>query len=219
MIPVGHLETWKTNPPHVSLFNQDEHFTLMTLWSIARSPLILGAELPDNDPFTLWLLTNDEVIAVNQNSTNNKQLFNTNNQVVWVADVPGSKDKYVALFNTSPAPVGGGRRGGFGGGRGGRGGRGGTNAPSNVIAPSNTPAMPPPGAFAAAPATNAAAALLPVSALQPASISVPLADIGLSGSCKVRDLWTHRELGTVTNMVSATVNSHGAALLRVQPEK
>ena len=35
---------------------------------------------------------------------NNRQLFNTNNQVAWVADVPGSKDKYLAVFNTSPPP-------------------------------------------------------------------------------------------------------------------
>ena len=82
----------------------------MTLWCIARSPLILGGNLPKNDEFTLSVLTNDEVIAVNQNSANNRQLFNTNNQVAWVADVPGSKDKYVALFNTSPTPAAANRR-------------------------------------------------------------------------------------------------------------
>jgi hypothetical protein len=61
---------------------------------------------------TLSLLTNDEVIAVDQNSVNNHQLFNTNNQVAWVADVPGTKDKYLAMFNTSPPPPPGrGRRG------------------------------------------------------------------------------------------------------------
>jgi alpha-galactosidase len=78
----------------------------MSLWCIARSPLILGANLPDNDAFTLSLLTNDEVIAVDQNSTNNRQLFNKNNQVAWAADIPGSTDKYLAIFNTSPAPTG-----------------------------------------------------------------------------------------------------------------
>ena len=40
----------------------------MTAWCIARSPLILGGNLPKNDEFELSLLTNDEVIAVNQKS-------------------------------------------------------------------------------------------------------------------------------------------------------
>jgi hypothetical protein len=54
----------------------------------------------------------DEVIAVNQASLHNRQVFNRANHIAWVADVPNSKDKYVALFNASPAPVGGWRRGG-----------------------------------------------------------------------------------------------------------
>ncbi len=158
----------------------------MTLWSVARSPLILGGNLPKNDDFTLSLLTNDEVIAVNQKSTNNKQVYNSTNHVAWVAEVPGSKDKYVALFNTSPPPSPiGGRRG-----RGGPGGAPATNAP---------------------PASDPAAAL-------PARISVALADLGFSGSCTARDLWTHKDLGAVNGEVSAMVNSHGAVLLRVHPE-
>ena len=52
-----------------------------------------------NDDFTLSLLTNDEVLAVNQNSSNNKQLKEENGLIVWTADVPGTEDKYVAFFN------------------------------------------------------------------------------------------------------------------------
>jgi alpha-galactosidase len=77
----------------------------MSLWCIARSPLILGGNLPKNDEFTLALLTNDEVLAVNQNSANNRQLFNTNNTVAWVADVPGSKGQIRRALQHSPAPV------------------------------------------------------------------------------------------------------------------
>jgi len=64
-----------------------------------RSPLMFGGDLPTNDEFTLSLLTNDEVLAVNQNSTNNKQLKEENGLIVWTADVPETEDKYVALFN------------------------------------------------------------------------------------------------------------------------
>ena len=83
---------------------QDEQFTLMTLWCIARSPLIMGGNMPKNDDFTLSLLTNDEVIAVNQDSTSNRELFEREGFRGWLADVPGSADKYLALFNTRPLP-------------------------------------------------------------------------------------------------------------------
>jgi alpha-galactosidase len=109
MLPIGNIRTWQENNSWTR-FTQDEQITLMTLWSIARSPLIIGAHMPKNDDFTLSLLTNDEVIAVNQKSTNNKQVSNQDNHIVWIADVPGSKDKYLAIFNAAPAPVAG-RRG------------------------------------------------------------------------------------------------------------
>jgi len=51
------------------------------------------------DDFTLSLITNDEVLAVDQHSSGNHQLFNKDGQMAWIADVPGSTDKYVALFN------------------------------------------------------------------------------------------------------------------------
>ena len=103
MLPLGNIRAWQRGG--WTHFTKDEQFTLMTLWCIARSPLIMGGDLPHNDDFTLLLMTNDEVLSVNQNSTNNRQLFNTNNTVAWVADKPESKIKYLALFNTSPAPV------------------------------------------------------------------------------------------------------------------
>jgi hypothetical protein len=70
----------------------------------------------------------------------------------------------------------------------------------------------------AAPATNAPPANDPAAAL-PAKVSIALTDISLSGSCTVRDLWTHKDLGTVNGEVSAMVNSHGAVLLRVHPQQ
>ena len=82
-------------------FTHDEQITCMTLWCIARSPLMLGADMTKLDEWTIKLLTNKEVLGVNQASTNNRQLSNDSDRIVWVADVPGSKDKYVALFNAS----------------------------------------------------------------------------------------------------------------------
>lgn len=82
-------------------FTPEEQFTLMSLWSIARSPLILGADLTRLDDSTRALLTNDEVIAVNQASTGNRQLFRTSDGLIaWAAEAPGGRGQYAALFNT-----------------------------------------------------------------------------------------------------------------------
>lgn len=99
MLPLGTIRFGEpTN------FTKDEQYTLMTLWSIARSPLMHGGDMTQTDPFTLSLLTNDEVLAVNQHSTNNRQLFRTDDGLIaWVADVPDSRGKYLALFNTTDA--------------------------------------------------------------------------------------------------------------------
>jgi hypothetical protein len=81
-------------------FTPDEQITLMTLWSVARSPLMIGADLTKLDDFTLSILTNPEVLQVDQASTNNRELFERGGQYGWIADVPGSREKYLALFNT-----------------------------------------------------------------------------------------------------------------------
>lgn len=103
MLPLGAIRQVGSNPkepPHTR-FTPDEQVTMMTLWSIARSPLMMGGDMTKLDSFTLSLLTNDAVLAVNQHSENNRQLFRHDGGVGWIADVPGSKDKYLALFNIS----------------------------------------------------------------------------------------------------------------------
>jgi hypothetical protein len=81
-------------------FTPDEQYTLMSLWCIARSPLIFGGDLTKLDDFTLSLITNDEVLAVDQDSSGNHQLVSSEGVVVWVADAPKSNAKYLAVFNT-----------------------------------------------------------------------------------------------------------------------
>lgn len=101
MLPLGHIGIRaERGDPRMSLLTHDEQITLMSLWSIARSPLMFGGHLPDNDEFTLSLLTNDEVLAVDQKASMSKQLFSNGNQVAWMAEMPGTKAKYVAVFNT-----------------------------------------------------------------------------------------------------------------------
>jgi hypothetical protein len=104
MLPLGHIGIRaERGDPRMSLLTHDEQYTLMTLWSIARSPLMIGGHLPDNDEFTLGLITNEEVLAVNQKASKSKELFTKGNQVAWVAETAGSPAKYLAVFNTGDA--------------------------------------------------------------------------------------------------------------------
>ena len=84
-------------------FNENEQTTHLTLWAIGRSPWIFGGDMTQMDAFTLSLLTNTEIIAVNQSSSHNRQFFRDGDKVAWVADPDGSADKYLALFNTGDA--------------------------------------------------------------------------------------------------------------------
>ncbi len=102
MLPIGRISLrGPKGTARSTRFTQDEQMTLMTLLAIVRSPLMVGANLPDNDEFTHWLLTNPEVIAVNQHSTDSQHLFTVDGIVAWVSQVPNAVDKYLALFNLS----------------------------------------------------------------------------------------------------------------------
>lgn len=104
MLPLGHIALRaERGTDRMTGFTKPEQYTLMNLWAMFRSPLMFGGDLPTNDEFTLSLLTNDEVLAVNQNSTKNNQLKAENGLIVWTADVPGTEDKYVAFFNINDA--------------------------------------------------------------------------------------------------------------------
>ncbi len=84
---------------HRSNLTRNELLTMITLWSIARSPMMIGGDLSMIHNYELQLLQNKAVLEVNQNSSGNRQLFRTENQVAWIADVPGTGEKYLAVFN------------------------------------------------------------------------------------------------------------------------
>lgn len=80
-------------------FTKDEQYIHFTLWSIFRSPLMFGGHLPENDAFTLSLLTNEEVLKVNQQGINSRELKKEGNSIVWTSEMPGSKTINLAFFN------------------------------------------------------------------------------------------------------------------------
>jgi hypothetical protein len=95
MLPFGVLDLGRRS----SRFTPDEHVTVMTLWAIARSPLMHGGDMTKMDEFTLSLLSNDEVLAVNQASLDNRPLFDHDGLIAWVARPETGHDRYLALFN------------------------------------------------------------------------------------------------------------------------
>jgi len=100
MLPLGRIGIRAENgDDRMTRFTKDEQYTLMTLFSIFRSPLMYGGDLPSMDPFTLSLLTNKDVLEVNKFSSNNKQLFRDKDLIGWIADDAITGDKFVALFN------------------------------------------------------------------------------------------------------------------------
>ena len=100
MLPLGKLRVTSVEGGGApSKFTPDEQRTVMTLWSIFRSPLIFGGDLPSNDSATTSLITNEEVLEVDQHSSGGHQALDKGNIRVWVANGTVPTDRYVALFN------------------------------------------------------------------------------------------------------------------------
>jgi alpha-galactosidase len=102
MLPVGHLGPapgWGQNRD--TRLTHDEQRTLLTLWSIFRSPLMIGGDLTSADEWTAALLTNPEVIAVDQHSRNGHPVVTTGKTVAWLAEPSEGKGYYLAVFNVA----------------------------------------------------------------------------------------------------------------------
>jgi alpha-galactosidase len=92
--------------PHASRLTPDEQYTHISLWCLLSAPLLLGCDMEKLDPFTIGLLTNDEVLALDQDELGE--------QATRVAE-RGSIDTYakpladgswaVGLFNRGETPI------------------------------------------------------------------------------------------------------------------
>jgi alpha-galactosidase len=100
MLALGQLgPTPGWGEPRATRLSKDEQRTLLTLWAMFRSPLIMGGNLTQCDEWTKSLLTNKEVIAVDQYSTGNHAVETTAQAAVWVAQRESGDGSYVAVFN------------------------------------------------------------------------------------------------------------------------
>jgi len=101
MLPFGYLgPTPGWGKARETRLTRDEQRTFMTLWCIFRSPLMVGGRLPSADAWTTSLLTNPEVLAVDQHSSDNRPVISTDKIIVWRAK--SDRGYYIAAFNVSP---------------------------------------------------------------------------------------------------------------------
>jgi alpha-galactosidase len=99
MLPLGYLgpepgdgEARETRLTH------EEQRMMVTLWSMMRSPLIVGANLTRLDDWTNSLLTNRAVLDVNQYAHDQRQVAREGDTVAWTA-AGKNGIRYLALFN------------------------------------------------------------------------------------------------------------------------
>ncbi len=158
MLPLGYLGP--RCPAHASAqsaLTHNQQVTVMSLWGIVPSPLVFGGNPTklSADAWTLALLTNDEVLAVNQDAagTHAKRVVQQGTTEVWSRDLAGGR-KAVALFNRGT---------------------------------------------------------------QDATVSATFAQLGITGTPAVRDLWHRADVTGMTTGLSVTVPYNGALMYVLSP--
>jgi alpha-galactosidase len=84
---------------HPSNLTPDEQYTHISLWSLLCSPLLIGADMSRLDDFTLNLLTNDEVIEINQDplGVQARKIYGEDGKQIWMKEMEDGS-KAVGLF-------------------------------------------------------------------------------------------------------------------------
>lgn len=98
MLPLGRIGIRSAGGDRYTRFTKDEQITLMTLWTMMRSPLMFGGDLCYNDEWTTGLITNEEVLQITNSSHSNRQLYRDGDLIAWTA-VGEDGSFYLAHFN------------------------------------------------------------------------------------------------------------------------
>jgi hypothetical protein len=153
MLPLGHIGIRaERGDDRASLLTHDEQYTLMSMWSIFRSPLMFGGDIPSSDAFTIDILTNPEVLDVNQHSQNGREVYREGNIISWMADTPGSASRYLTVSNIGDTER---------------------------------------------------------------AVHLPWKSVGIDArKVSVRDLWTHKELGS-SDSLTVSLRAHASVLLKL----
>jgi len=190
---------------HPTGLTPHEQYTHISLWCLLAAPLLIGCDMTQLDDFTLGLLTNDEVLAVDQDALG-KQAVHVKHDVergIQVLAKPLADGTIaVGIFNTgrydlTPPPRA----------------RAGQPAPRQVWTLMNLNTKQSTEFDNEAEAKEALAKVA-----DPIEATLEWSDLQLSGPQTVRDLWRQRDLGPM-DRYSATIPFHGAVLLKIGTPK
>jgi len=133
--------------------DRDEYRTHMALWALLAAPLLAGNDLRSMTAETKEMLTNREVLAVDQDSKGiqGHRIWEEGPLEIWAKPL-ADQSQAVGLFNRSEAAL---------------------------------------------------------------KMTLDFNAIGLNGATKVRDLWEHRDIGTVKESYTVEVPKHGVVLVKV----
>ena len=98
MLPLGHIGHGFKDDRETN-FTREEQRTMMTLWCLFGSPLMLGAEMTLLDDWTLSLLTNGKVLDMLTPACRPHLLKSEEDCVIWTAFHEKTNSRYLALFN------------------------------------------------------------------------------------------------------------------------
>jgi alpha-galactosidase len=191
---------------HPTGLTEDEQYTHITLWSLLAAPLLIGCDMTQLDDFALNLLTNDEVLAVNQDALGKQATHvkdDKSTSVKILARQLADGTMAVGLFNTGrwelvpPARP-----------------RAGQPEPPKVWKLTNLETKESTEFTTEAEANTALAKVA-----DPAEATIDWSDLKLSGSQPVRDLWRQKDLGSFDGHYSSTVPFHGAVMLNIGQPK
>ncbi|MGW7546705.1 glycoside hydrolase family 27 protein [Streptomyces sp. NPDC054770] len=100
MLPLGHIGIRaERGADRQSALTHPEQVSLLTLWLISRSPLMMGGDLPTSPPGTIALLSNDEALDVLWHSTGNQEVLRERDLVLWTARDTDGHTRYAAVFS------------------------------------------------------------------------------------------------------------------------
>ncbi|GKQ39134.1 glycoside hydrolase family 27 protein [Streptomyces sp. A012304] len=105
MLPLGRIGIRaERGDDRLCSLTRPEQISLLTLWLISRSPLMMGGDLPTSPPETIELLTNDEALAVLWHSTGNREVLRERDLVLWTAQDTDGRTRYAAVFSLAGTP-------------------------------------------------------------------------------------------------------------------
>lgn len=100
MLPVGTIGKGFEHE-RLTRFTKEEQKTMLTLWCMAGSPLMLGAELPKLDEWTLGLLTNPHILDLMKDAQHAEEYFRSKDLILWKSTQADSGETNLAVFNIS----------------------------------------------------------------------------------------------------------------------